>query len=125
MGAYQEKLTVKLDPDLMVEVYRLLHAGGYKTVSELVRTALRHFISEETKKQAPNTLIITLPRHLNDQLDMAVSKEFIGDKERFVEEAVRNYLAQSVERAMAVDSYLNGIMFPEEEEIEEEESNGD
>lgn len=131
MGAYQEKLTVKIDPDLMLDVYRVMQQGGYRTVSELVRTALRHFISESSRKHTPNTLFITLPLHLSQQLMKAHERGLISDVERFAEEAIRQRLHEMVMESREVEEYLNSLPLPEKELPEHEapeedkESGGD
>lgn len=120
MGTYQEKLTVKIDPDLMLDVYRVMQQGGYRTVSELVRTALRHFISESTRKHTPNTLLITLPQQLSQQLQRAHARGFITDIERFAEEAIRYRLHEVVRESKEVDEFLNSLPPLEEELVPEE-----
>lgn len=125
MGTYQEKLTVKMDPDLMLDVYRVMQQGGYRTVSDLVRTALRHFISESTRKHTPNTLLITLPLRLSQQLHSAHARGLITDVERFAEEAIRHRLHEIVRESREVEEYLNSLPPLESEPASEEEPEED
>ena len=127
MGTYQEKLTVKIDPDLMLDVYKVMQQDGYRTVSDLVRTALRHFIGERTKKHTPNTLLITLPPQVSQQLRKAQERGFVTAIERFAEEAIRRRLHEVVRESKEVDEFLNSLPPLESEivqEAPEEESKG-